>query len=640
MIKSIFCFIALLVSLNATADPLSDESCLDCHGVSGFATPTGEHGNSPMRSLDINAKALNESVHGELGCVGCHEGIEELPHGRDDLQAVDCVTCHGRMKLDPVSDSWRQQKRTFSASKNRTIINSKLYTRSIHSDSSKANNATCDTCHTAHYVYRSDDPRSLTHNRNSPQLCGECHEKELKAYKISLHGANLMRPWLGDSATCGNCHNSHRITEGVANLRVVTEACGDCHKIEVNAYMNTAHGKLAWLGSGDAAKCSNCHETHATHKVADTASKVSSENRLETCRKCHEDATENFIEYRVHGNTHDYEQYPFMWVVAKFMVGIVILVLIFFYTHSMLWFYREAANRVVVWRTHNSSTYRVRVKKEKKPSEQHFRRFSWQWRMNHWFLATSVMTLVFTGMSVMYADGSWAVDAVAMVGGLETMNLIHRFAAVVFIGAVVGHAIAVIINIKRDPDFDWFGPDSLLPRKKDWRDMKGQIKWFFNRGEAPQFDRWTYWEKFDYWAVYWGAIVIGISGIMLWFSNTVGNILPGWVLNIATIAHGVEAFLAVATLFTVHFFNNHFRPSKFPLDTVMFTGSWDLEEFIEERPEQYRRLKESGELEQYLVKPPSKQAEIISHILGFTLLSIGLILLVLVVKGFIQGGLV
>jgi hypothetical protein len=72
----------------------------------------------------------------------------------------------------------------------------------------------------------------------------------------------------------------------------------------------------------------------------------------------------------------------------------------------------------------------------------------------------------------------------------------------------------------------------------------------------------------------------------------------------------------------------------------MFTGSWDLEEFIEERPEQYRRLKESGELEQYLVKPPSKRAEIVSHILGFTLLSIGLILLVLVVKGFIQGGLV
>ena len=641
MIKRVICSIALLISLNAAAEPLSDESCLECHGVSGFATPSGEHGNSPMRSLDINANALKESVHGELDCVGCHEGIEELPHGRDGLQAVDCVTCHSRMTLDPVTNSWRQQRKKFSASKNKTIINTERYKSSIHSDVEKEGNANCNTCHTAHYVYRSDDPRALTYSMNSPQLCGECHQKELKIYKGSLHGANLKRPWRGDSATCSDCHSSHRISaEKLISHRVVTESCGDCHQSEVNAYMDTAHGKLAWLGSGDAAKCGNCHQPHDTHKVADSASKVSSENRLETCRKCHEEANENFIEYRVHGNTHDFEKYPFMWVTAKLMVGIVILVLIFFYAHSMLWFYREARNRVVEWRVHNSARYRVRVKKEKKRSEQHFRRFSWQWRMNHWFLALSVMTLVFTGMAVMYADSGWAVDAVALVGGLAEMNLIHRFAAVIFIGAVVGHAIAVYINIKRNPNFDWFGPNSLLPRMKDWHDMKGQFRWFFGRGEAPQFDRWTYWEKFDYWAVYWGALVIGISGIMLWFSDTVGNLLPGWVLNIATIAHGVEAFLAVATLFTVHFFNNHFRPSKFPLDTVMFTGSWDLEEFIEERPEEYRRLKESGELEKYLVKPPSRCADIISHILGFTLLGIGLILLVLVVKGFMHGGLV
>jgi len=170
--------------------------------------------------------------------------------------------------------------------------------------------------------------------------------------------------------------------------------------------------------------------------------------------------------------------------------------------------------------------------------------------------------------------------------------------------------------------------------------MKGQFRWFFGKGEQPRFDRWTYWEKFDYWAVYWGAFIIGASGIILWFSPYFSRIFPGWVFNLATLAHGVEAFLAVMTLFVVHFFNNHFRPSKFPLDTVMFVGSWDLEEFKEERPEEYERLVARGELEKHLVAPPSKRANTVSHILGFTLLGIGLILLVLVIIGFAQRGLV
>ena len=86
------------------------------------------------------------------------------------------------------------------------------------------------------------------------------------------------------------------------------------------------------------------------------------------------------------------------------------------------------------------------------------------------------------------------------------------------------------------------------------------------------FDRWTYWEKFDYWAPFWGVTIIGGSGLMLWFPDVTASILPGWVFNVATIAHGEEAVLAAVFLFTVHFFNNHFRPDKFPLDIVMFTG--------------------------------------------------------------------
>ena len=118
-----------------------------------------------------------------------------------------------------------------------------------------------------------------------------------------------------------------------------------------------------------------------------------------------------------------------------------------------------------------------------------------------------------------------------------------------------------------------------MPRWQDLCDIVAMFKWFFGLGPRPVFDRWTYWEKFDYWAPFWGVAIIGLSGVMLWFPTVTASVLPGWVFNVATIFHGEEALLAALFLFTVHFFNNHFRPDKFPLDIVMFTGAVSLEEF-------------------------------------------------------------
>ena len=160
------------------------------------------------------------------------------------------------------------------------------------------------------------------------------------------------------------------------------------------------------------------------------------------------------------------------------------------------------------------------------------------------------------------------------------------------------------------------------------------FRWFFGMGPRPAFDRWTYWEKFDYWAVFWGFAIIGGSGLMLWFPIHTASVLPGWVFNVATLVHGEEAILAAVFLFTVHFFNNHFRPDKFPLDIVMFTGSMPLEEFRKEHTVEYDRLVKTGQLEKYLVEAPSQPMTLGSKILGFTLILCGLILLVMVATGF------
>ena len=175
----------------------------------------------------------------------------------------------------------------------------------------------------------------------------------------------------------------------------------------------------------------------------------------------------------------------------------------------------------------------------------------------------------------------------------------------------------------------------MVVRWQDFRDILAMFKWFFGQGPRPIFDRWTYWEKFDYWAVFWGIFIIGGSGAILWAKVAVAEILPGWVFNLALIFHGEEAVLAAVFLFTVHFFNNHFRPDKFPLDTVMFTGAMSLEEFKREHAVEYARLVETGKLESHRVPAPSPAMALGSRILGFTLLTIGLILLLLVAIGFI-----
>jgi len=196
------------------------------------------------------------------------------------------------------------------------------------------------------------------------------------------------------------------------------------------------------------------------------------------------------------------------------------------------------------------------------------------------------------------APGAWAQTVMRLLGGPQNAALVHRFAAGTFITLFLGHLVYVLIFLTRNWDtFNIFGPTSTVPNLQDLWDVIAMFKWFFGMGPRPVFDRWTYWKKFDYWAPFWGMVIIGISGAMLWFPEITASLLPGWVFNVATIVHGEEAFLAAVFLFSVHFFNVHFRPDKFPQDIVMFTGAMPLEEYIHEHTVEYRRLVEAGEFE-------------------------------------------
>jgi cytochrome b subunit of formate dehydrogenase len=160
--------------------------------------------------------------------------------------------------------------------------------------------------------------------------------------------------------------------------------------------------------------------------------------------------------------------------------------------------------------------------------------------------------------------------------------------------------------------------------------MKGMFRWFFDRGEMPKFDRWTYWEKFDFLAVFWGMFAIGGSGLLLWKPEWSSYIFPGWVLNIAAMVHSEEALLAALFIFTVHFFNTHFIPTKFPMDRIIFTGSYSMEDLQIQKPLEYTRLVAEGRLESLKREHPSIPLKLISAIFGLSSLLLGLLLTFLI----------
>lgn len=260
------------------------------------------------------------------------------------------------------------------------------------------------------------------------------------------------------------------------------------------------------------------------------------------------------------------------------------------------------------------------------PNEKQYERFTRLNRVLHITMIVSFMSLALTGMTLKFSYTGWAVILSHLLGGFETAGYIHRFAAFLMIVIFVTH-ITDLIRIKRKEKIPlgkfFFGAQSMFFNKKDWQDFIGSIKWFIGKGPRPQYGRWTYWEKFDYLAVFWGLLVIGSTGFMLWFPEFFTQFIPGWFLNVATIIHSDEALLAAGFIFTIHFFNTHLRPEKFPMDIVVFTGRMTLEEFKHDKPLEYEALVANGTLEEHLVEPYPPIVLRTVKAFGWTVLTIG-----------------
>jgi cytochrome b subunit of formate dehydrogenase len=465
--------------------------------------------------------------------------------------------------------------------------------------------------------------------------CGACHAAQKTEYLKSVHGDEAVWKLNPAAATCASCHTSHYVASpksDAAKLAII-QNCGSCHKENFKSFLDTYHGQITSLGYTYTAKCFDCHGSHGIQRAHDPSSTVHPDNRLATCQKCHAGATRGFVTFQPHANTRDFNRYPAMWITAKFMMVLIIGVFLFFWTHTALWFYREYKDR----REGKGRPHVLTAGLPEALRGKHYRRFGPVWRLAHLVFALCLMTLSLTGMAVFYADTAWASAVMKSLGGPQVAAVIHRTAAVIILGIFLGQLAYFVVRLAPNwRTFKWFGHTSLIPSWQDFKDIIAMFKWFFGKAPRPIFGRWSYWERFDYWAPFWGLTIVGGSGLMLWFKEATAAVWPGWMFNVAALAHGEEAFLAIVFLFTVHFFNNHFRPDKLPPpDIVMFTGTMSLEEFAREHTIDYRELLEKGELEQHLVNVPSRAMTLGSKILGLVLLAFGLTLLTLVLIGFV-----
>jgi cytochrome b subunit of formate dehydrogenase len=268
-------------------------------------------------------------------------------------------------------------------------------------------------------------------------------------------------------------------------------------------------------------------------------------------------------------------------------------------------------------------------------AERYFMRFTREQRYMHAVLFTTFLGLAATGLPIRFSESIWARGLAKGVGGFGAILFFHKFFAVVLTFAFLIHVKEIFTRgvLHREKGIFW-GSNSMVGNWKDAKDLFGHLRWMVGLGPKPQFGRYAYWEKFDYWAVFWGMIVIGFSGYAMWFAPFFAHFLPGWALNAVLVIHSEEGLLAILFIFSIHFVNTHLRPDSFPMDMVVFTGVESEEEFKHKRPLEYERLKREGKLEARLGEAPQTWLINFSRVAGTIAIAIGLTLLVLTLTAY------
>ena len=597
-----------------------DVACTDCH--SQISEVPHEHalkGNAVCAQCHEQSEALKGSVHADqASCTDCHGSPHEIRSVKDPLSAVapvkqiqTCGECHGGGEDDLVAG----------------------YINSVHGRglliSGLVVAPTCSSCHGSHAILPPDNPASQVSWQNVPTTCGNCHKGILDTWRDqSAHGAAWQK---GNqkAPVCTTCHTSHHVAEPWARgprLHSV-QTCGKCHGGRFESYRDSFHGNATQLGFVAAAVCSDCHTPHANLPAWDPRSTVNPANLQKTCGKCHGKVSKSFVTFDPHDEPSSNQGNKTVHFIWLFMTILLVTVFGGFGLHDLLWLQRSIVALV-----------RREFKHDEHPTlhEKWVKRFPKVHRWTHITIILTFLVLAATGLPLKFHYTAWAQALTGTPGAIDFTRFLHRVAAVFTFGYAFVHVFYLMRQAARREGGLLWGWSSMVPQPRDLRDVFANVRYFLYLGPRPRFDRFTYWEKFDYFAVFWGIPVIGFSGLMLWFPAFFTQFLPGWTLNAAFVVHSDEALLATSFIFVFHFFHTHLRPESFPLDPVVFAGSMPLSKFMEERPDEYDRLVASGQLESKLVDPPTPEKLRWIYIFGFTAVTIGLLLAIGIFVGMIR----
>jgi cytochrome b subunit of formate dehydrogenase len=648
-------------SVAETAAPALKEKCLGCHDDAAMKSEEGK----PMA---VMADDYLRSAHRKLDCTDCHDAALSTRHPKnalgpvkpqvcqdchaDEFKAVagsihgrrasgdkaikDCTSCHGSLHtvhkggdiespLSPVN-----QIKTCGECHEDIL---KHYERSVHAHALLKSGLTeaapsCSSCHGKHDVLPKSEPGSRTHHANVPATCGSCHKGVLREWNESAHGTAL-KAGNAEGPVCSTCHESHgvELPTGADVRHQMSDGCGTCHEDVTSSFRDSFHGKATSLGNRKAAACADCHTPHRNLPASDPRSSIHPDQLAKTCGTCHSNVNAAFLSFDPHANPSDPTRNPYVHWIWLGMTSLLIGVFGFFGLHGLLWMQRALVGKL-----------RGEFKIGHGGDGPYVRRFSSMQMGVHIAIVSSFLLLAATGLPLKFAESTWAPALMSLLGGAEVAGWLHRLAGTVTFGYFIWHLGMLVhgLFVKNERGFFW-GPRSMVPQPRDLFDFIGMMKYFLYLGPRPKFDRFTYWEKFDYLAVFWGVAIIGVSGLILWFPTAATHVLPGWALNAAYVIHSDEALLATGFIFLFHFFHTHLRPEAFPMDPVIFTGCMPLERFKYERPLEYERLMAEGRLQDYLVPAPTPQRLRRAYIFGFSALTLGVLLAVFIFSALLGG---
>ena len=584
--------------------------CQSCHGSHGVlpasklerAACEGCHGDIVQAYQDsVHGKALANGVKEAAQCQNCHSTIHALKSQKDPdapthrkRMAETCGKCHADRALVerrhiPIPQAYQ------------------LYQQSVHGRAVAAgkSGATCNDCHESHNLRRANDPTSSIYRENIPKTCGKCHAEESRQYAESIHGVAMVQG-ATKSPVCTDCHGEHSIRAprdpaSRVSVASVSTTCAHCHEAEgisqkydipgrrLTSYADSFHGLAVRGGSKIAANCASCHGIHDIRPSRDPRSSINPTNLPKTCGNCHPGAGENFAKGPMHVSMSK-ESSPILFYVQNFYILMIVMTIGGMAIHNGLDFfrklrreYRRRSGAAVTLAQEEHETHRD-------GSQRWYLRMNVFERAQHALLATSFLVLVYTGFALKYPEGWPFAWLTALERGYAWRSWIHRGAALAMILACALHLIYLPTRRGRRFVLD------MLPKVSDIRQSLQQIGYLVGlRAEPAQFDRFSYIEKAEYWALIWGSMIMAVTGFALWFEMEALRYMPLWFLDVATLVHLYEAWLASLAILVWHFYYVIFNPDVYPVNWTWLTGKISEEMMQHEHPLEYERLREQEE---------------------------------------------